>query len=593
MAKVNTYSQDEDLKIKLDRKQLKKAKRYIAPYKKEFALTFLVSIIASVASMSTPFLTQIALDVQIPNKNVKGLIILGIIFLIITAISVFAQKFRMKYMNYVGQSIIYDIRRDLFAHLQKLPFSYYDSRPHGKILVRVVNYVNSLADMFSNGIVNSVMELISLVIILCYMFAVNIRLTLISLIGLPVLAAAILSLKNIHRRAWQKYSDKNSNLNAYLHESINGVRITQAFVRERKNKRIFSRLASDTLKNFMKAKSIEFLIFPITSVISTTTICVIYYIAVAAIAQDPAALQVGVIVAIISYIQRFWTPIMNLSNIYNSVMTNAAYLDRIFETMDEDVVIKNLPDAVEMPDVRGDVEFENVTFSYDGEYNILENVSFKVKAGETIALVGQTGAGKTTVVNLLSRYYDIQGGRILIDGNDISKVTIESLRSKLGYMLQDSFIFSGTIMENIRYGRLDASDEEVISAAKSVNAHDFIDNMKDGYNTFVSERGSTLSAGQRQLISLARAMLRNPQILILDEATSTIDTETEIKLINGIEEILKNRTSFVIAHRLSTIKNSDRIMVIGDKGIIESGSHDELMALGGDYCKLYTSQHQI
>ena len=543
--------------------------------------------------MSAPYLIHNALDIQIPAKNVHGLVMLGVVFIGITIIAIFSTKFRMKYMNYVGQSIIYDIRKDIFAHLQELPFSYYDSRPHGKILVRVVNYVNSLADMFSNGIINAVMEMFSLIVILCYMFAVNVKLTMISLIGLPVLILAIGLLKNIHRRAWQAYSNKNSNLNAYLHESINGVRITQAFVRERKNNRIFSRLSADTLKAFMKAKAIEFLIMPMTTIISEFTVCLIYFVAVAAIAQDPAAYQVGVIVAIVSYIQRFWAPINNMSNIYNSVMTNAAYLERIFETIEEDEEIHDKPSAYEMPEVKGTVEFKDVTFAYEEGQNILENVSFRVEQGQTIALVGPTGAGKTTVVNLLSRYYDISGGQILIDGVDITDVTVKSLRSRLGYMLQDSFVFSGTIKDNIRYGKLDATDEEVIRAAKMVNAHDFIANMKNGYETHVSERGSTLSAGQRQLISLARAMLRDPEILILDEATSSIDTETEKKLIDGIQTILKNRTSFVIAHRLSTIKNSDRIMVIGNKGIMEQGTHDQLLALGGEYSKLYTSQHQL
>jgi len=593
MAKVNTYDKDESLNIKLNKTHLGKAKKYISPYKKEFILTFIVLIFATVANMSAPYLIQNALDVQIPNKSIKGLIILGALFVLIAVIAVFSGKFRMKYMNYVGQSIIYDIRKDLFEHLQKLPFSYYDSRPHGKILVRVVNYVNSLADMFSNGIINSIMEMISLIVILVYMFLINVKLTLISLIGLPVLIFAIGLLKNIHRRAWQAYSDKNSNLNAYLHESINGVRITQAFVREKKNKRIFKRLALDTFKNFMKAKSIEFLIWPMTSVISEFTICLVYFVAVAAISKDPEAFKVGVIVAIISYIQRFWTPINNISNVYNSVMTNAAYLERIFETMEEEVVIEDKKDAYVLPDVSGEVEFKNVTFGYDIGRNILENVSFKAEIGQTIALVGPTGAGKTTIVNLLSRYYDISDGQILIDGHDISKVTVKSLRDKLGYMLQDSFIFSGTIIDNIRYGRLDATDEEVIEAAKSVSAHDFIDNMKDKYYTHVSERGSTLSAGQRQLISLARAMLRNPEILILDEATSSIDTETEKNLIDGIQKLLKDRTSFVIAHRLSTIRTSDRIMVIGNKGIMEQGTHEELMAIEGEYYKMYTSQHQL
>ena len=591
MAKVNTYAQDEDLNASLNKDQLKKAGKYIRPYKKEFILTLAVMLLATTANMSLPYLMQIALDDMIPQGNVHGLIVLGTICLGILIWSVFAANFRMKYMNYVGHSIIYDLRKDLFAQLQKLPFTYFDSRPHGKILVRVVNYVNSLSDMFSNGLVNTVLELVSLFVIVGFMMAINVKLALISLIGFPILAFVIVKLKNVHRQAWQEYSDKNSNLNAYLHESINGVRVTQAFVRERKNSRIFSRLSADTLRSWMKAKCIEFLIWPTSTIISELTVCVIYFVGAAAVAQE--SLSVGVIVAMISYIWRFWTPINNISNVYNSLMTNAAYLERIFETIEEDVVIEDAPDAGVMPEVEGRVTFEHVTFGYEPGINILEDISFQIKPGTTVALVGPTGAGKTTVVNLLSRYYDLTGGRILIDGHDISKVTLDSLRGQMGYMLQDSFVFTGTIMDNIRYGRLDATDEEVIAAAKAVNADDFISVMPDGYQTYVSERGNTLSAGQRQLISLARAMLKDPRILILDEATSSIDTETEIKLMDGIQTILENRTSFVIAHRLSTIRSADIIMVVGDKRIMEAGTHDELMTLGGEYCKLYQTQTSL
>ncbi|MCI9626738.1 MAG: ABC transporter ATP-binding protein [Clostridia bacterium] len=591
MPKVNTYSQDEDLKVSLNKSHLQKAKTYLLKYKKEFILTLIVLLISTVANMALPYIVQIALDDMIPSANIRGLFTLGGICLVIMIISIFATRFRMKYMNYVGHSVIYDLRKDLFAHLQKLPFTYFDSRPHGKILVRVVNYVNSLADMFSNGIVNAIMEMVSLFVIVGFMFAIDVRLAAISLIGFPLLVFFIVKLRSIHRKAWQSYSDKNSNLNAYLAESINGVRITQAFVRERKNSRIFSRISGDTMRAWIRAKCIEFLIWPTSSVISELSVCVIYFIGAAMVSK--AQLSVGVIVAIISYIWRFWGPINNMSNIYNSVITNAAYLERILETMEEDVEIEDKPDAKEMPDVKGKVEFKHVTFGYDEHCHILEDLNFTVEPGQTIALVGHTGAGKTTVVNLLSRYYNLNSGEICIDGINIADVTIKSLREQFGYMLQDSFMFSGTIMENIRYGRLDATDEEVMEAAKVVNAHDFITKLPAGYNTFVSERGGTLSAGQQQLISLARAMLKDPHILILDEATSSIDTETEIKLIDGINRLLEGRTSFVIAHRLSTIKAADRIMVIGNQNIIEQGTHEELLALQGEYYKLYQAQTSL
>ena len=591
MAKVNRYNEDEELTVKINRTHIAQAKKYITPYKREFILTLSVVLVSTVANMSAPYLLQVALDEKIPNKDIRGLMVLGVIFACTIVISIIAARIRMRCMNIAGQGIIYDIRRDLFGHLQQLPFTYYDSRPHGKILVRVVNYVNSLADMFSNGIVTALTELFSLLVILGFMFAVDVKLTLISLLGMPIFIFCVFKIKGAHRKAWQAHSNKNSNLNAYLHESINGVRITQAFVREHKNKRLFQKLCLENMTAWMKAKSIELTIFPMTQIISQGTVCALYTIAAMLILQGQYT--VGMIVAIVNYVWRFWTPITNISNVYNSVMTNAAYLDRILETLGEDVEIKDVPGAYELPDVRGRVEFQNVSFSYDDGYPILQNLSFTVEPGESIALVGATGAGKSTIVNLLSRYYDIQEGKILIDGHDISKVTVSSLRAQLGYMLQDSFVFSGTIMENIRYGKLDATDEEVRAAARAVNADEFIMNFKDGYQTYVSERGSTLSAGQRQLISLARAMLRDPHILILDEATSSIDTETEKKLIDGINQLLKNRTSFIIAHRLSTIRGSDRIMVIGKKNIIEQGTHDELMALKGEYYKLYVSQNSL
>ncbi len=590
MAKINTYQQDEELKVKLNKSHLQKAATYILPYRKEFILTIFVVLLATICSTAGPYIIKQAIDVMIPQKSISGLVLLGVIYLVTVIISGFAMYFRMKYMNYVGQSIIFDIRRDLFAHLQKLPFTYYDERPHGKIMVRVVNYVNSISDMFSNGIINAIMDVFSIIVVLGFMLMTSVKFTIILLCSIPLLTLIIFSLRKVHRKAWQAYSDKNSNLNAYLHESINGIRVTQAFAREKKNARIFTRISGDTFRHFMKGKAIEFLIWPTTMLISDFTICTVYFLGVAAIFRGE--ITVGVVIAIIAYIGRFWGPINNMSSLYNSVMTNAAYLDRIFETMNEEITIEDAPDAYELPKGKGTVEFVHVSFSYEEGRPVLQDISFRIEPGQSVALVGHTGAGKTTIVNLLSRYYDLQEGQICIDGHDTRSVTIKSLRSRIGYMLQDSFIFSGSILENIRYGKIEATDEEVICAAKAACAHDFIMEQKDGYHTCVSERGATLSAGQRQLISLSRAMLKNPDILVLDEATSAIDTETEARLMEGIANILKDRTAFLIAHRLSTIKNADRIMVIGEKSILEDGTHEELMALRGEYYHFYVTQNQ-
>ena len=397
----------------------------------------------------------------------------------------------------------------------------------------------------------------------------------------------MLVIKPAQRRAWQDVSNKSSNLNAYLHESLDGMKITQAFTREEENAKIYNNLNTKMYKSWMKAQYTSNLVWFSVNNISTWVVGAMYLVGFSLLGP---AVQIGTLIAISAYAWRFWQPILQLSNLYNTFINAVAYLERIFEMIDEPVLVDDAPDATELPPIKGDVTFDDVTFSYDGSINVLEHFNLDVKAGESIALVGPTGAGKTTVVNLISRFYNINSGRVLVDGHDISKVTLHSLRAQMGIMLQDSFIFSGTIMDNIRYGRLDATDEEIIAAAKTVRAHEFISEMPDGYYTQVNERGSRLSQGQKQLIAFARTLLSDPKILVLDEATSSIDAKTERLLQEGLQALLRGRTSFIIAHRLSTIKNCDRILYISNKGIAESGSHDELMEQKGHYYQLYTAQ---
>jgi ATP-binding cassette subfamily B protein len=587
----NKYDVDEELETPFNVKHIIRLMKYVKPYKSKIIITVILMFVASIANLLGPYLTKIAIDSEIPKKNVKGLILLSVIFVLTLLVNAVCQKWRIREMTNVGQSIILNIRRDIFTHIQKLPFSYFDSRPHGKILVRVVNYVNSLSDLLSNGIVNLLTDLFSLLVILVFMFIVDARLTLICMIGLPLLAIAIMTIKTTQRKRWQAVSRKSSNMNAYIHENIAGIKVTQSFVREEVNAGIFRNLSNAYRSAWMSAQRVSMLLWPTVEMISIMGTAAVYLIGVSWIGES---ITVGALIAFTSYISRFWAPISNLGNFYNQIINAMAYMERIFETIDEKLIVENLPGATEMPVIEGDVEFKNVSFKYEEDGNlILENVSFKVNKGDTIALVGPTGAGKTTTINLLSRFYDISGGQVLIDGIDIRTVTLESLRKQMGVMLQDTFIFSGTIMDNIRYGKLDATDEEVMEAAKAVKAHDFIIKLKDGYYTQVNERGSRLSVGQRQLISFARALLANPKILILDEATSSIDTETEMALQEGLERLLKGRTSFVIAHRLSTIKNSTRIMYIDNRGIVEQGTHDELIAKKGAYWKLYTAQFKF
>lgn len=588
----NKYDVDEVVEQKFDIKQLKRLVDYIRPYKGKMLFVLVLMLYSSGLGMFLPKFLQIEMDKYIPDKDIKSIVMLTALAGIIVLYSVISTRIKIDVTTKVGQDIIHTIREDIFKHLQELPFSYYDERPHGKIQVRVVNYVNNLSDLLSNGIINTITDLCNLIFILIFMFAMSPKLTLICLCGLPVLVIYVVFLKRRQSHAWQVQSNKQSNLNAYIAESINGIRVTQAFVREEKNMDIFNDLSMSYRNAWLKAVYYNFAMGPMVDLISTITTSFIYVVGVSCIINGgQSGVTVGVLIAFTAYISRFWAPINTIASFYNSLLTAISYLERIFETIDEPVEVKDAPDATDMPPIKGDVSFENVKFSYEDGVPILKDVSFDVKQGQTIAIVGPTGAGKTTIVNLLSRFYNVDSGKVLIDGIDISKVKIHSLRTQMGVMMQDSFIFSGTIMDNIRYGNKTATDEEVIKAAKTVCAHDFIMEMEDGYNTQVNERGSRLSVGQRQLISFARALLADPAILILDEATSSIDTETEIVLQEGLNNLLKGRTSFIIAHRLSTIKNADTIMYIDKGGIVEAGSHDELLENKGAYYELYMSQY--
>ena len=590
MASRNTYKEDEILEEPFNIKHLLRAWVYVKKHANKMLFALILSALGAVAGLFVPLIQQIALDEAIPDKNTKFLFILAGLMILTYLVSVVFTTIRSRIMTNVGQDIIYDIRRDLFEHLQRLPFQYYDDRPQGKILVRVVNYVNSVSDMLSNGLINVILEIINLLFIVVFMFIVDVKLSLVVLCGVPVLAVFMFWIKNKQRRAWQLVSNKNSNLNAYLQENIVGARITQIFAREDENAGIFEGLSNRTRSAWMEAVKYSNLVWPGIDSISVVIRAAILLFGLVIFGTGNTT--VGTIIAISSYAARFWQPIMNLGNIFNNFINNIAYLERIFETLDEPVTVTDAENATKMPDIKGEVEFKNVTFSYEKDRPILKNVSFKVKPGESVALVGPTGAGKSTIVNLVSRFYNIDSGKILIDGVDISKVTLNSLRSQMGIMLQDSFIFSGTIADNIRYGKLDATDEEIKKASSTVCADSFISKMPEGYETEVHERGSTLSQGQKQLISFARTLISDPSILVLDEATSSIDVQTERALQIGLNAMLKGRTSFIIAHRLSTIKNCDKIMYIDDGRIVESGSHEELMAKRGEYYHLYTAQMQ-
>ena len=586
----NSARKDEELSEEFNKEQLKRLGGYLIPYKKAVSKILVVILLSNIIMVLGPYLTSIVIDEAIPNKDTNQMVWIIIIFSLVTLLGGWFSRYRIQHITLLGQDILKDMRSQIFEHLQKLSFSYFDTRPHGKIVIRVVNYINSLSDLLSNGLINVISDVLSLVVTLVFMFSINVKLTLYSLILLPFLFVATLFIQKAQRKAFQEVSNKQANLNAYIHESISGIKVTQSFTRESMNNEIFSEVSQDQRTTWIKAVKIQLLLAPAIQNIATVTISLIYFVGVRGVGVD---VSTGVLIAFIGYVNNFWNPMVNIGNFYNSLITGTAYLERIFETLDVEPEITDKEDAFVMPSVKGEVIFKNVTFGYKPEQTIFEKLSFHVKPGETIAIVGPTGAGKSTIINLISRFYDVDEGEILVDGIDIRNVTLESLRNQIGVMLQDTFIFSGTIMENIRYGRLDASEEEIIAAAKIVRAHEFISQQKDGYHTVIKERGSTLSAGQRQLISFARTLLSDPKVLILDEATSSIDTQTEILLQEGLDRLLEGRTAFIIAHRLSTIKNSTRIFYIADKMIQESGSHQELMEQKGLYYHLYKTQFDL
>ena len=592
MASRNRYDQDEILESPFNWEQAKRLMQYAKPYKSTLVRVLLVMIVSQALNLLGPMILREALSNAIPNKNYTYLYTLAGVFLAIIVIVTFGGRIRIHGLTKVSQNIVKDIRYDMYVHLQFLPFTYFDSRPHGKISTRILHYVNTVSDLMSNVMINVIVEALSLIIILIYMLIIDVRLTLYAMAGLPVLIAYMLFMRKFQRRAQQIQNNKSSNLNAYSQESVQGMKITQLFGREAVNREIYHGLGTQLRVATLRTNMLNFLMMPTVEAISNFTRVFLYVAAVFCLRQaNGAPLDAGTIVGFTGYVGFFWMPIANLANFYSQILSGASYIERIVELLDEPLVIEDAEDAYDLPKVKGEVEFKNVDFYYEKDNYVLKDLSFKTFAGENIALVGPTGAGKSTIVNLISRFYDIVGGEITLDGHNIKDVKIDSLRSQLGIMMQDPYLWPTTIMENIRYGKLDATDEECIAAAKAVHAHEFIMRQPHGYDTEIQERGSGVSAGEKQLISIARVMLADPALIILDEATSSIDTKTEKALQQGLEELMKGRTTFSIAHRLSTIRNSDRIFYIANKGIAEAGNHEELLLKeDGLYAKLYEQQ---
>jgi len=593
MARVLRQIDDEALERPFDKSQFLRLLTYMKPYTKTVSVALVLMVVAMVCSLGQTFLLSRAVS-SLEGETPIVPYVLVISMVVMAIVGALCTRYRVRLMDSAGRKALAKLRQDLFDHIQGLSFSFFDTRSAGKILVRVINDVNSLNDLFTNGIVNVLIECLTLVMLLIIMLVVNWKLTLIGMCIIPLLLILLFKIKRVMRQRWQRVRVKSSNMNGYLHESMAGIRVTQAFVREEENLATFENVAGDIRTSWMKAIQINSSFWPLLDFIGTLGTVLVYYFGVVFMSSTTNPLDLANLLLILWYLGRFWEPLNVLSNFYNNLLSAMASMERIFEIMDTPSDIQDQEGAYDLPPIEGRVDFEDVTFAYNEEKIILKNVSFHVEPGQTIALVGPTGAGKSTVVNLVSRFYDVIGGAVKIDGHDVRDVKLLSLREQMGVMMQDSFIFSGTIMDNIRYGRLDATDEEVIEAAKAVHAHDFIMQMEKGYETPVNERGSSLSVGQRQLISFARALLNDPKILILDEATSSIDTHTEILIQKALDVLLKGRTSFVIAHRLSTIRNADCIMVIQDGHIAEAGTHEELITHeGGHYKSLCDAQYRF
>lgn len=592
MASRNTFKQDEELTRSINIHDFARIWSYLRPYTRLLARVLAVVLTMTLIQAVIPYMNKVVIDQIIPHRLTTGLVWLGAGFAAGIAIYELCLRYRTIGITRAGQLMLKDMRRDLFTHVQSLPFSYFDSHPHGKILIRIVNYVNTLSNTLSSGLINIISDVFSFTVTLGAMFLVNWRLALWSLALFPVMAGAVLIIQRFQHAAYRAVSAKQSNLNAFIHESITGVRTTQGFARERSQYRVFQTQQDAVRSSWMIAQYYEFAIWPVVELVSTAAMAWVYYIGVSHCTG--LYISTGTLIAFIAYLNNFWDPIVDIGNFYNQLVTCSAYLERIFETLDIPPAIADAPNAVPLGCIRGDVDFDHVVFRYDAEGpTILQDIDLHVKQGQSVALVGPTGAGKSTIVSLLSRFYDVVSGSVRVDGHDVRSVTVQSLRSQMGVMLQDTFLFSGTVKDNIRYGRLDATDEEIVAAAKAVDADGFIRRLAQGYDTMMEEKGSTLSAGQRQLIAFARVMLADPRLLVLDEATSDIDTRTELELQNGIRRLVRGRTSFVIAHRLSTISDCDRIYYIDHGRIVEQGTHKELLAKHGAYWRLFMSQFRV
>ncbi|MFC9776156.1 ABC transporter ATP-binding protein [Paenibacillus chitinolyticus] len=587
------YQDDEMLEKSFDWGQFKRLAVYMKPYSKQIIpIVIVMMIVGAITKLSIPLIISTTIDSSLHvGGDAKFLFGMVALMLGVYIIQWLSNKYRIKYTSVIGQRVIYDLRHDLFRHIQRLSFEFFDKRPAGSVLVRVTNYVNSLQDLFTNGVVNMMIDCVQLVGIVIILLTINFKLGAAIIITVPLMFIVSSQLRKRVRRSWQTVNIKQSRLNAHLNECIQGIRVTQAYTQEKENIRFFEQMNEDNKQAWNRASKLNQSFGPIIEITGAIGYFILFWYGASLI--QSGEITVGLLVAFASYIGNFWEPINRMVQMYSQLLVAMASAERIFEFMDEQPTVGEKENAAELPPIRGQVSFENIVFEYEKGRTALNHINVDVQPGQSIALVGHTGSGKSTIINLLCRFYDPTEGSVRIDGKDIRDVKLQSLRSQIGIVLQDTFIFSGTIRDNIRFGRLDATDEEVEAAAKAVHAHDFIVKLPFGYDTEVQERGNALSMGQRQLISFARALLADPAILILDEATASIDTETELRIQEALKTLLKGRTSFMVAHRLSTIRGADKIIVLDHGRIMETGDHDELMKHQGIYYGLIQAQYKF
>ncbi len=591
------YKTDQTIEKPFNWKQMARLLTYVKPYTTNYLPgAALMMLISTAVRLIVPILIgKVAIDIAIKNEDPTLLTYLVLIVAGLYLLSYIANTFRIKWVNLLGQNVIFDLRQHLFSHVQKLSHRFFDGRSAGSILVRILNDINSLQELFTNGIINALMDVLTLTAIIVILLVLSPKLALAVMVIIPIMFYISTRLRRSIRRAWQNVRLQQSRLNSHLNEGIQGMRITQSFTQEKENAEYFAGVNHDNFNSWRVAtkKSAMFSPFVEMSNAIGTVILIAYGAYLIILGVDNGGIEIGTFVSFSFYLGMFWEPISRLGQMYNQLLQAMAASERIFEYLDERPNVEEKQNAHVFNEMKGEIEFKNVQFAYEADRIALHNINLHIKPGQTVALVGHTGSGKTTIANLVSRFYDPIKGSVMIDGHDLRDVELTSLRQRISVVLQDTFIFSGTIMENIRFGRPDASDEEVIEAAKVVGADDFIQKLPNGYQTEVEERGNILSAGERQLLSFARALLADPSILILDEATASIDTETEVKIQAALNRLLKGRTAIVIAHRLSTIREADNIYVLEQGRILESGNHEELMQKRGEYYGLIKSQFEM